>query len=205
MRKLSLKFRQALTMKEEPARDKALHDLLPGSPSLASKKPRSHTLSPEALDSLSEKQSFLKRGRSATGPTVSIPLLFDESFHSNEDDVFLADALELLQSVIRDRDRKQRLIQRLLEFRANYVVRIRFCGAVDELNDTVGKAERLSKQKSIVRLFVCEGCSFPLGNLSVDVVTRLTAGRYDLLDSLRRQVLEELARDDNVVDACRAL
>lgn len=216
MRKLSIKIRQAMTItKEEPFvhREKDVHERIPATPASATKKPRSHTLSPEAAESLSRRSSssfFGKRVRSVTSPSTtrrhpsSTSIIEEQRFHSNEDDVFLQDALDSLQKVLGDRARRHHLINLLLEFKSNNGMKIRFCCAVDEMQDTANKTERLTKAKCIVKLFVDDTALFHIDSISPDHAAKLVQqARYEYLVDIKIQLLEELARDDNVMEACR--
>lgn len=200
-------------------REKDVHERIPATPTSATKKPRSHTLSPEAAESLSRRTSstsfFGKRVRSVTSPSTmrrhlsssSIPAvqIEEQRFHSNEDDVFLEDALDSLQQVLADRARRHHLINLLLEFKSNNGMKIRFCCAVDEMQDTVNKTERLTKAKCIVKLFVDDTALFHIDTISPDHAAKLIhpQARYEYLTDIKIQLLEELTRDDNVMEACR--
>jgi hypothetical protein len=109
---------------------------------------------------------------------------------------------ELLLKLIPDKELKHKLINHLLVHPGkDYSAKIRFISAVMECAAIpFGAEERQTKESKLMHLFLLPGAKFPLMGLCSELLALEKTG--DLLEAIKIWVLEELAMDLEVGQAC---
>ena len=109
------------------------------------------------------------------------------------------DEMIRLETVILSQKGRQLLIQDLLSLPGAQSVKVRFISAVDTFDSSPTKEERVKLAQKIVEMFVQKGGMFTI-TLESERAQAIIDGNYDLLVQARKEVLEELAQNGEVMN-----
>ena len=114
--------------------------------------------------------------------------------------VIMTDEMIRLETIIQSDKGRHRLVQELLSMPGDYSVKVRFCSAVDTFDSASDEHDRNMLAQSLVNTFLTHGCLFYINSLSEGRYHSIvTEGKYNQLLNAKREVLEELASNAEVM------
>jgi len=97
-----------------------------------------------------------------------------------------------LQRIICDAGYRQRLVELLVPLDGESSVKVRFCSAVEEYQREKDKKLKKKKGYHIVKMFIKKGSMFRLKSVTKEQETSLRAKKYEVLETLKNVILDEL-------------